>query len=454
MPPRFGTDGIRGVANTELTPELATALGRAAARHLPGGSFLVGRDTRRSGPMLQAALCAGIAAEGIDAIDIGVIPTPGLAYLAAERGLPAAMISASHNPFTDNGIKLLSASGTKLADEVEHAIEAELDMVYAAAGRRRPGEGALGGAGVGRIEADPLAVDSYRDHLVGVLAGAGLEGRHVVLDCANGAAEVVGPAVFAAAGAKTSVLNAASDGTNINAGCGSTDPRGLATAVLEAGADVGLAFDGDADRVVAVDETGSVVDGDHLIAMFAHDLQDRGELSGHAVVVTVMSNLGLRQSLAEKGIAIVETPVGDRYVSDALESNGLALGGEQSGHVIFRRHATTGDGILTGLLLMELLVRRDATLSELAAGSMTRLPQVLVSVPVADPARLGAAARIWAEVSRVEEELGSGGRVLLRPSGTESCVRVMVEAPSEEVARRAAEQLAGAVRREMVPAGP
>jgi phosphoglucosamine mutase len=448
VPPRFGTDGIRGVANTDLTAELALAIGRATARHIRGSRFLVGRDTRRSGPMLQAALAAGLASEGLDAIDVGVIPTPGLAWVAADRGVPAAMISASHNPFPDNGVKLLSASGTKLPDAVEQAIESELDLVLGVAGQRR-GSAGPAGAAVGRIDSDPTAIDGYRDHLGRAIGGARFDGWHVVLDCANGAASGVAPLAMSEAGARTTVLNAEPNGTNINAGCGSTEPSGLAAAVVAQGADLGLAFDGDADRVVAVDERGEIVDGDHLIAMFAADLSERGELSGHAVVVTVMSNLGLRQSLAERGIAIVETPIGDRNVADALESNGLALGGEQSGHIIFRRHATTGDGVLTGLLLLELLTRRKTTLSELAVASMTRLPQVLESVPVPDPARLGAAAGIWAEVSQAEAELGALGRVLLRPSGTESCVRVMVEAPTEDDARRTVDRLAAAVRREI-----
>ncbi|HEV2360796.1 MAG TPA: phosphoglucosamine mutase [Acidimicrobiales bacterium] len=453
MPLRFGTDGIRGVANIELTVELSVAVGRAAARHLPGSRFLVGRDTRRSGPMLQAGLSAGLAAEGVTVVDVGVIPTPGLAWLAAELSVPAAMISASHNPFADNGIKLLSAAGMKLPDAIEEAIEGELDALLLAS-QNRAGVPGPGGPAVGRVEADLEAVRRYEDHLISTLGGRGLEGLRVVLDCANGAASEVAPRVLSRAGAEVMVIEAAPTGVNINAGCGSTSPEKLVAAVLTAGADVGLAFDGDADRVLAVDHAGQVVDGDHLIAMFAIDLAARGELTGHEVVITVMSNLGLRMALAERGIGIVETPVGDRYVSDALESYGLALGGEQSGHIVFRRHATTGDGVLTGLLLLDLMSRRSERLADLAAAAMTRLPQVLESIPVPDPARLGSASGVWEEVGKIEASLAGKGRVLLRPSGTESRVRVMVEAPSESEARAAVDRLTAVVRREIGGSAP
>lgn len=452
MPSRFGTDGIRGVANSELTPELALVLGRAAARHLGGRSFVVGRDTRRSGPMLQGALSAGLASEGVDVVDIGVIPTPGLAFVAADRRVPGVMISASHNPFADNGIKIFSPSGSKLSDDLEAAIESDL----ADAHRRDsdwhqidPRSAAPVGGAVGRIRTDDSALEPYIAHLLSVVEGIDLAGCHVVLDCANGSASVVAPEVLARAGAKTTVVEAAPDGVNINAGCGATHTARVREAVLESGADLGLAFDGDADRVLAVDAEGNLVDGDQLIAMFAKDLDARGELSGHAAVVTVMSNLGLRQALSAASIEIIETPVGDRFVTDALEENGLALGGEQSGHIVFRRHATTGDGILTGLILLELLIRKGTTLSALAAASMQRLPQVLESVPVPDPSRLGRARKVWAELREVERELGSSGRVLLRPSGTEPRVRVMAEAATEADARRAVARIAAVVRDEL-----
>jgi phosphoglucosamine mutase len=443
MPLRFGTDGIRGVANSELTVEFSLAVGRAAARHQAGKRWLVGRDTRRSGSMLQAALSAGLAAEGIDVVDVGVMPTPGVAWLASERRLPAVIISASHNGFADNGIKLLSASGTKLASELEAAIEGELDALLIDS-QRGTGTSGPGGAAVGTIEADPHAVTAYVDHLLEVLGEAKLGDCHIVLDCANGAASEVAPEVMRRAGAHITVIEAEPNGVNINACCGSTSPQRLSEEVVAARADLG-----DADRVLAVDHRGEIVDGDHLIAMFAADLAERGELSGRQVVVTVMSNLGLRNALSTRGIGLVETTVGDRNVSDALEEYGLALGGEPSGHIIFRRHATTGDGVLTGLLLLELLSRRGGTLADLAASSMTRLPQVLVSIPVPDPSRLGAAARVWEEVGRVEEALDDRGRVLLRASGTESHVRVMVEAPTEQEAAEAVERLAAVVRREI-----
>jgi phosphoglucosamine mutase len=445
MPSRFGTDGIRGVANSELTPELALALGRAAARRLGGRTFVVGRDTRRSGPMLQACVAAGLASEGADVVDLGVIPTPGLAFVATDRRVPGVMISGSHNPFADNGIKIFSPSGSKLSDQLEEAIETDLANDRRGERRIEPPTGSA----VGSITTDDSALESYVGHLLSLVEGIDLAGCHVVLDCANGAASAIAPEVLARAGAKTTVIEAAPDGVNINADCGATHTARVREAVLESGADLGLAFDGDADRVLAVDDGGNVVDGDQLIAMLAQDLDARGELSGHAVVVTVMSNLGLRRALSAASIAVIETPVGDRFVTDALEENGLALGGEQSGHIVFRRHATTGDGVLTGLILLELLVRKGSTLAELAAASMTRLPQVLESIVVPDPTRLGGASRVWAEVRLVEAELGSSGRVLLRPSGTEPLVRVMAEAATEADARRAVERLATVVRREI-----
>jgi len=441
---RFGTDGIRGVANAELTPELALALGRAAARCLPGPEFLVGRDTRRSGPMLQGALAAGLASEGARVLDVGVVPTPGLAWLAADRGAPAAMISASHNPFPDNGIKLLSASGTKLPDATERAVEAELDaLMLGEKDAVRPA-----GSGVGQLVADHGAVADYEDHLVRTVT-VGLSGLRVVCDCANGAAYEVAPRVLERLGVDAVVVAAEPDGTNINHGCGSTHASALSGLVVAQHADLGICFDGDADRLIALDHNGVVVDGDQLLALFAIDLDDLGQLVNKAMVATVMSNLGLRRGLAQRGIGLVETPIGDRHVADALEEHGLILGGEQSGHIVFRREATTGDGILTALKLLELVARRQVPLADLAAGAMTRLPQELRNVPVDQPGRLGGAAAVWAEVTAVESDLGSTGRVLLRASGTEAAVRVMVEAESHEMAAAAVERLVGVVRREL-----
>lgn len=438
---RFGTDGIRGVANTEVTPEIALALGRLAARHLAGSPWLLGRDTRRSGPMLLSALAAGLASEGRDVIDAGVIPTPGLAWLAAERRVPAAMISASHNPFRDNGIKLLGAGGTKLSVSDEQAIQDEL-------AQGPPGSGAAGTV-VGTISSDSGGLASYVDRLCTVAPGAGAFAGRVVVDCANGSASGVAPAVLERLGIEHSVISAAPDGTNINADCGSTHISALVSEVLSAGADLGVAFDGDADRMLAVDHAGRVVDGDQLIAMFATDLHARGRLEGEHVVVTVLSNLGLRLFLTARGVALIETAVGDRHVSDALEGGGFVLGGEQSGHIIFREHAATGDGVLTALKLFDLLARTGSSLAELADASMQRLPQVMINVPVRDRTRLEGASVVWSEVAAVESELGPTGRVVLRPSGTEPAVRVMVEGPTIAEVDRYAERLAAVVEREL-----
>jgi len=449
---RFGTDGIRGVANAELTAELVLALGRAVARVLPAGTFLVGRDTRRSGPLLQAALSAGLASEGADVVDVGVLPTPGVAWLSARRQLPAAVVSASHNPFPDNGIKVFDAGGLKLPDALEEDVEAELERILGGAAGPRPPVGPA----VGELRSEPDAADAYVDHLLAALEGRDLGGMRIVVDCANGAAFEVGPRLFARAGAEVRTVCCEPDGTNINAGCGSTDPAQLQAEVVSWGADLGVALDGDADRLVAVDATGQPATGDELLCLFATDLAARGRLPGDAVVVTVMSNLGLRLALAERGIAVRETPVGDRYVLEALDAEGLALGGEQSGHLVFRQLATTGDGLLTGLLLAD-LVRRCATpLAELVAGAMRRVPQVLVNVPAADPAATVADPTVPAAVADVEAALGERGRVVVRASGTEPLVRIMVEAEDEHAAHDAAERLRQAVllvAAEPVPAG-
>ncbi|MGD0440652.1 MAG: phosphoglucosamine mutase [Acidimicrobiales bacterium] len=449
MAPRFGTDGIRGVAGQDLTPELALALGRAAARNVAGSPFLLGRDTRQSGTMIQSALAAGMTAEGVDVVDVGVMPTPGLAWLASDRGFPAAMVSASHNPFCDNGIKLVGAGGTKLAAELEIAIQDELDRLSSPSPSETERLPARKGNGLGSVRADPEALWAYADRLARVVEDGARLDHKVVIDCANGAASVVAPAVLERLGIAHHVLFAEPDGLNINAGCGSTHLEPLREAVVACGAALGVALDGDADRVLAVDHRGDLVDGDQLLALFAFDLSERGLLTGGSIVVTVMSNLGLRQALQARGIGVVETPVGDRYVSDAIEANGLALGGEQSGHLVFRRHGMTGDGILTSLLLMELVARSGRPLADLAAEAMTRLPQVLVNVHVADPSHLGGAAAVWEEVSLVESELGGNGRVLLRASGTESLVRVMAEAPTHELARDVVERLVTVVVREL-----
>jgi len=448
---RFGTDGIRGVANAELGAELVLALGRATARALPAPTFLIGRDTRQSGPLLQAALSAGLASEGADVVDLGVLPTPGVAWLCAAHELPGAVISASHNPFTDNGVKLFAPGGVKLPGPVEAAVEDELDRVLAAGGATpRPPTG----RGVGRLSSDPGAAHGYVEHLVSALEGRSLDGMRVVLDCANGAASAIAPVVLGRLGAAVDVICAEPDGTNINDGCGSTYPDRLSAEVRRRGAEIGLALDGDADRLVAVDHTGAATTGDELLALFATDLAERGRLAGNTVVVTVMSNLGFRLAMAEKGIAVRETPVGDRSVLEALDADGLTLGGEQSGHLVFRERATTGDGILTGLLLLDLLRRTARPLADLAGEVMQRLPQVLVNVRAADPGRVVESEAVRHEVATVADELGVAGRVLLRASGTEPLVRVMVEAADEDLALRVVERLCAVVQRADADVGP
>ncbi|MFN2607966.1 MAG: phosphoglucosamine mutase [Acidimicrobiales bacterium] len=445
MTRRFGTDGVRGIANVDLTPELVMALGRAAARTLGADQFLMGRDTRISGSMLAAALSAGLAAEGAVVADLGVLPTPGVAWVSAEEKLPAAMISASHNPFPDNGIKFFAAGGRKLSDEAEDHLEAELDALLAAPAGRAPARRAPTGAALGRVRTH-LGREGYARALAATLGGRRLDGLSVVVDCAHGAACAVGPEALAAAGADVVALNDRPDGTNINAGVGSNHPEGLAAEVVARGADVGLAVDGDADRVVAVDAAGAVVDGDQLLAVCAVDRQERGLLTGDTVVVTVMANLGFRRAMSERGIGVFETKVGDRYVLEALEDGGWSLGGEQSGHVIFRDLATTGDGILTGLQVLDVMARTGRPLADLAA-VMTRLPQVLRNVGVADQDGLVAADVFWSQVEDVRRSLGDDGRVLVRPSGTEPVVRVMVEAVSLAEAEAACEALAAGLLR-------
>lgn len=439
---KFGTDGVRGAANVELTPELALLLGRSAARVLGGDRWLIGRDTRRSGGLLGAALAAGLASEGVDVVDLGVLPTPGVAHVSRLEQCPAAMISASHNPFDDNGIKLFASGGRKLSDEVEQALEAELTVLGAGGDNRPRAEGAA----VGDLASDHSGVLRYRDHLVNeILDGRTLGGLKVVVDTANGAAFALAADVLFALGAEVTAIHDTPDGININADCGSTYPASLQAAVTAAGADVGLAFDGDADRVLAVDARGELVDGDEIIGICAVDLHERGALAHGTVVVTVMSNLGFRRGMAAKGIEVVDTAVGDRYVLEELDRGGFSLGGEQSGHVIFREIASTGDGLLTGIALLDVVARKGIPLHELAASTMTRLPQVLVNVRIArrDPDLL---AKLAPELAAAEADLGDTGRVLLRPSGTEPLIRVMVEAETDERARSVADGLAEAVR--------
>ena len=441
---RFGTDGVRGVAYTELTTDFATRLAGAASTVLAEDSVrevVIGGDTRASTPDLEAALARGFRSAGVDAVQLGIAPTPVVAFEAQRRDALGAVVSASHNPYSDNGIKLFARGGTKLSDEVQRRIEAVLEGREDAGAPTRPTR---------RVESpgEPVAAPSlqeYVDHVLDVMEGRRLGGIRVVVDCANGAASTVAPAVLRAAGADLVVIADQPDGRNINAGCGATHPAAVAGAVVEHGADVGVALDGDADRMIAVDHTGRVVDGDHVLAICARDLRARGRLRHDTLVVTVMSNLGLRLAMSEAGIHVVETAVGDRYVLEALARGGYSLGGEQSGHVIFADHATTCDGVLTAVALLDAMGRARCKLSELADGAMTSLPQVLVNVRVAARAP-DCADRIADEIAAAEAELGAHGRVLVRASGTEPLVRVMVEAPSAEAAEEVAARLVSAVR--------
>lgn len=437
----FGTDGVRGVANEQITAELALALGRASVRVFGAPRVYVGRDTRRSGELLSAAVVAGICAEGADALSMEVVPTPAVAHaVAVDPSSAGVMISASHNPFHDNGLKLFAPGGRKLDDDTQRHVEAELEVLLD--GTPHPGPT---GAAVGILRPCPEAVEAYAASVCDAIEGRRLDGLHVVVDAANGSNSEIGPMVLRRLGAELSVIGAEPDGCNINQDCGSTHPEHLSATVVTLGADLGVAFDGDADRLQAVDRHGTVVDGDQLLAMCALDLQRRGLLRDDAVVVTVMSNLGFRRAMESAGIEVVVTKVGDRYVLEALEERGLCLGGEQSGHLIFRDLGTTGDGLLSAVVVLDLLVRSGRPLDELAS-AMVRLPQVLVNVRVASP-QPAVAELLSTEVAAAERALGGEGRVLLRPSGTEPLVRVMVEAHSEDVARQVATELADAVRR-------
>jgi len=429
---RFGTDGVRGPAS-EFTDALVVALGQAAAQVLGTSAFVIGRDTRESGERLERALGTGLRLGGAQPLSLGVVPTPAVAWVCAQRGVPGAVISASHNPWSDNGIKFFAAGGRKLSDELEAELESALDAVVAAG-----------------VEFD-LSVDSNTDtHAVAEWCDAVASSvvtvapMRIVIDCANGAASFVAPGIFRGLGLEVEVLHAQPDGRNINDACGSTHPEDLQRAVLASGAALGLAFDGDADRLLAVDERGELVDGDQLIALFARDLRERGELVGNRVVVTVMSNLGFRLAMDEQGIEVVETPVGDRHVLEALARTSSSLGGEQSGHIVFADRATTGDGVLSGVQLVDLVGRTQTPLSTLAAGVMDRLPQVLRNVRL-EHRRDDIAEAIAGEIAAVEQSLGARGRVLIRLSGTEPLVRVMVEAPTLEQAEEAAGNLAAAV---------
>ncbi|MGW6769855.1 phosphoglucosamine mutase [Streptomyces sp. NPDC055037] len=447
----FGTDGVRGVANADLTAELALGLSVAAAHVLAEvGTFeghrptaVVGRDPRASGEFLEAAVVAGLASAGVDVLRVGVLPTPAVAYLTGVLGADlGVMLSASHNAMPDNGIKFFARGGHKLADELEDRIETayyENTVHRTGAPWERPT-----GGGVGRVRSYDEGFDQYVAHLIAVLPNR-LDGLKVVLDEAHGAAARVSPEAFTRAGAEVITIGAEPDGLNINDGCGSTHLGQLKAAVVEHGADFGIAHDGDADRCLAVDGAGEEVDGDQILAVLALAMREAGTLRGDAVVGTVMSNLGFKIAMEREGIHLVETAVGDRYVLESMKEHGYALGGEQSGHVIVLDHATTGDGTLTGLMLAARVAATGRTLADLA-GVMRRLPQVLINVPDVDKSRVTTSAELASAVAEAEHELGSTGRVLLRPSGTEPLVRVMVEAADIDQARSVASRLADAVK--------
>lgn len=442
----FGTDGVRGLANRDVTAELALDLAVAAAHVLgDAGAFaghrpkaVVGRDPRASGEFLEAAVVAGLASAGVDVIRVGVAPTPAIAFLTAHTHADlGVMLSASHNAMPDNGIKFFAKGGTKLDDAIEDAIEARLN---------EPWERPIGAA-VGRVIEGTDLVEHYIDHLVSTLPHR-LEGLRVVVDCANGAASYAAPEAYRRAGADVTEIHSGPDGVNINDNCGSTHLGDLQRAVIADMADLGIAHDGDADRCLAVDADGNIIDGDQIMAVIALAMRDRGELRADTVVATVMSNLGFKLALRDAGITMVETAVGDRYVLEAMREHDYALGGEQSGHVIMLDHATTGDGTLTALHLMSRVAETGRSLADLA-GVVTRLPQVLVNVKNVDKGRVQQCAPLQAAVRAAESALGESGRVLLRPSGTEPLVRVMVEAVSEKQANDIANGLAAVVTAEL-----
>ena len=440
----FGTDGVRGLANEALTAPLALKLGQAAATVLTQHkrseqrrpTAIIGRDPRVSGEMLAAAMAAGMASKGVDVLRVGVIPTPGLAFLTDDYGAEiGVMISASHNPMPDNGIKFFSAGGKKLADAVEDEIERAMENLE---------PGGPTGTGIGRIiEESPNAHLRYLEHLAESMTTP-LSGIKVVVDCANGAASKIAPEAYAAAGAEVVAIFNEPNAYNINDNSGSTHIDQVQKAVVEHGADLGLAHDGDADRCLAVDAEGNVVDGDQIMAVLALGMKEKSSLRENTLVATVMSNLGLKIAMQREGIAMRETKVGDRYVLEELNAGDFSLGGEQSGHIVVPARATTGDGTLSGLLIMERMAETGKTLQELAS-VMTVLPQVLINVPVSDKSRILESQEVKDAIAEAEEELGTGGRVLLRPSGTEELFRVMVEASEEEHARKVAGRLAAVV---------
>lgn len=443
----FGSDGVRGRANQDLTAELALDLAVAASRVLVGdpgarrGKAIVGRDTRLSGEFLECAVAAGLASTGVDVVRVGIVPTPGLAHLVHTTGADlGVMLTASHNPMPENGLKFFRSGGFKLDDPVEDVIEQRLLQPW-----RRPM-----GAAIGRVGDSPRLVEDYVHHLLAAVRTAAgpkvsFAGLKVVLDLANGAAHRTAPSAFRELGAEVVVINGRPDGTNINDRCGSSHPAEMQRAVLEHRADLGLALDGDGDRCIAAAAEGDVVDGDQILAVLALALQERGHLPHDTVVATTMSNNGLDQALAEHGIRVVRTGVSDRYVTSAMRTGGFTLGGEQVGHIVMSEHATTGDGALTGLMLMSVMADTGASLAELAS-FVHLLPQERINVAEVDRHRVDTDPGIRAALERADHDLDGKGRVLLRPSGTEQVVRVMVECTDAARARRVAQQLAEVVR--------
>jgi phosphoglucosamine mutase len=428
--PIFGTDGVRGVAGSELTAQLAMEIGRAAGSYLRSGPVMVGQDTRRSGSMLSSALQAGFHSAGVDTLDVGVLPSGGISYLTADGSATmGAIVSASHNHADDNGIKLLAARGTKLPDEVERELEDRM---------RASGWQVATGSAIGYRSESTEGYARYLDHLVSA-ARYSLNGVPIALDCANGSAYKAAPELFERLKADIRVFHAEPNGRNINDGCGATSTDFIAK---NAEGRIGLAFDGDADRLIAVDEDGVIANGDVIMAIVARHLKEQGRLTRNLVVATVMSNLGFRKSMAEAGIEVVETPVGDRYVMEALLEHKGLLGGEQSGHIIFADLAMTGDGLLTAVQLLKVVAGTGKELRQLRAEAITEYPQVLVNVRIDRSVDIADMDVLWNEVEEVERELGEDGRVLVRPSGTEPLVRIMVEASSQELASGYADRLA------------
>jgi phosphoglucosamine mutase len=431
----FGTDGIRGVANVELKPTLAYALGRATARRLvgTGGALVVGQDTRRSGDMFVSAVSAGAASLGADVHEIGVVPTPALAFIAGSGRFAAGiMVSASHNPADDNGLKVLDGDGLKLDDSVEDELE---QLIW-----RSDDLGGATNAGLGQIVVNPGLVDDYRRHRLALAGSVRATGTHLVLDGANGSGATLGAEILRASGATVEVIHAEPDGVNINLGCGATDPASLAEAVVARGADVGFALDGDADRLIAIDAAGQVVDGDHVLGILALDRLGRGALPG-GVVVSILSNGGLQSAVEAAGGQVVRTPVGDKYILEGMQVSGARLGGEKSGHVIDLDHTTTGDGIVTAMEVLRVMTSSGRSLAALAA-DIPMLPQQQRAVEARHKDQWEADRILQAAIAEAAARLGPAGRVIVRPSGTEPALRVMVEGPDADLVTELADSLA------------